>query len=278
MLNNWKLWIVICCIVMLTPSCYADTSGVCDGRNGTFNVYDNLDYVNRPKLADYGVSESNVLYQEHIWPQHTSHKNLPDQAWYVEMVRKRVVHSGPVVVDVEDLPIGGTDEAEVRENVRILSTLADWTRDAVPTREIGFYSYNVLPDVPDTNVPWVKPLLDRIDSFFVGMYSLNDDRQAWVARANHMVERARTLAPNKKIYFYLWPQYLERARQSEQFIDVETWKFVLTQSCLLADGIVLWSKHVPMTSSDWIDPVLRMSRGPKSIVLKRAGALRSREE
>jgi hypothetical protein len=256
-----------CSIFLAFTSMMSEAEGLrksdalaCNTRQETFRILDNTDYTNKPDLAQYGIAASNILYHEHIWPSHTSHKILPEKQWFLSMVRARAIYPGPIVIDVEDLPINGPSEREARENAHLLATLADWTREAVPGHEIGFYSWNVLPDIPDRNVPWVSELLTRIDAFFISMYDTNDDRTAWNERATYMAQRAHAIAPTKKIYFYLWPQYLESAPKHEQFVDPGYWKFAVEQSCLRADGIVLWSKRVPMTSSQWLEPVINLQQ------------------
>lgn len=257
---------LICLAFALIPYEASVVSTRCNASPNSFQILDNLDYVNKPDLAQYGITASNILYHEHIWPSHTSHKVLPDKGWFLSMVRARAIHPGPIVIDVEDLPIGGSNEQEVRENAHILATLAAWTREATPGHEIGFYSWNVLPDIPDKNLPWVEEIFPQIDAFFVSMYDTTDDRTAWTERAMHMIQRAHAIAPKKKVYFYLWPQYLESAPKREQFVDPEFWMFAVEQSRSYADGIVLWSKRVPMTSSQWLQPVIGLQQRLKKSV------------
>jgi hypothetical protein len=218
------------------------------GGGHSFLIYDNMFYRGKPNTARDGLVTSNILYENKIWPSKAGYGVLPSHAAFAALVRGYIANPGPLVIDIEDLPLKGpTDVA--RRNMQTLATLADWSREAAPGKVIGFYGTNTLSRVPLANLPLARELARHVDAFFPPMYTFDDDRAGWEKRAQETVAEARELDPQKPIYFYLWPQYHDGTPKAFQYIDAEYWGFQLGTSYRHSSGIVLWSR----SKDDWND-------------------------
>ncbi|HLK16051.1 MAG TPA: hypothetical protein VKT78_14690 [Fimbriimonadaceae bacterium] len=204
----------------------------------SFRVFDNMFYRGMPNSADAGMTRVDILYSAVIWPKGADKEALPDKGEFQRKVRAASKSSGPFVLDVETLPLKG--EAAER-HFKILSTLADWTHEALRGKPIGFYGYNTLSNIPKVQVELAKRLADRIDVFFPSMYTFNDDREAWEAKMKKEADEDRALGPGKPVYFYLWPQYHDKTPKEFQYIPADEWRFELDTSRKYGDGIVIWS-------------------------------------
>jgi hypothetical protein len=208
--------------------------------SASFVVYDNLFYRGKPSTARAGLIASNILYENRIWPDKQDVGKLPDREAFQALVHAVSVNPGPLVIDIESLPLRAS-LAEARRNEEILAQLADWAKQAAPGRPVGFYGTNTLSNVPAASLGLAKELATHVDAFFPPMYTFDDDRSAWETRAKATAMEARTLDPHKPIYFYLWPQYHDGTPKAFQFIDAEYWQTQLIASHREANGVVLWS-------------------------------------
>jgi hypothetical protein len=205
-----------------------------------FTIYDNMFYRGKPDTAREGLVASNILYEDRIWPHGEHYGVLPSRSAFVALVRLHIANPGPLVLDIEQLPLKGSPQA-ARKNMETLATLADWAHAAAPGKVIGFYGTNTLSRVAPSDLPYARELTRHVDAFFPPMYTFNDDRGAWAKRAQESSDEAHALGPGKPVYFYLWPQYHDGTPKQFQYIDAEYWKFELHTAALNSDGIVLWS-------------------------------------
>ena len=127
-------------------------------------------------------------------------------------------------------------------------TLADWAHEAAPGKVIGFYGTKTLSHLDHSDLGYARELAQHVDAFFPSMYTFNDDRAAWVQRAQQLAAEDRALAPGKPVYFYLWPQYHDGTPKQFEYIDASYWLFQLEVSYQISDGLVLWS-----SGSAWND-------------------------
>jgi hypothetical protein len=218
------------------------------GGEGAFTIYDNMYYKGKPNTSINGLVLSNIVYENKIWPNKRDVGVLPDRKVFESLVRALAPNPGPVVIDIESLPLKGSHDA-ARHNMEILAKLADWAHEATPDKVMGYYGTNTLAKVPPENLALARELASRVDAFFPPMYTFDDDRIAYEKRAQSAVAEAHRLAPGKRVYFYLWPQYHDGTPKAFQYVDASYWTFQLETAHRYSDGIVLWSP----SRYDWND-------------------------
>jgi hypothetical protein len=165
---------------------------------------------------------------------------LPSREAFDAIIRGHTGNTGPLVLDIERLPLKGSTET-VHRHLRVLATLADWARADVPGKIVGYYGSGTLTDVPTKDMPSARELARHVDAFFPPMYTFDDNRHAWAKRAKAEAAEDRVLAPGKPVFFYLWPQYHDGTPKQFQYVDGAFWKFQLHTGRRAAEGIVLWS-------------------------------------
>ena len=214
----------------------------------SFTIYDNLFYRGKPNTARDGLVAANSLYENKIWPNEQTLGVLPNRNAFESLVRLHVANPGPLVIDIEKLPLKGLPEI-ARRNLQTLATLADWAHQAAPGKVIGFYGTNTLSRVAPADLSYARELARHVDAFFPPTYTFDDDRAAWEKRAQESAAEARELGPGKPVYFYLWPQYHDGTPKAFQYVDAAYWKFQLETARRYSNGIVLWSP----SRYDWND-------------------------
>jgi hypothetical protein len=219
---------------------------LCAANGRRFVVFDNMFYRGKPVTAADGLVLSNILYEGVIWPHDAGFGVAPPRAAFASLVAAHARNPGPLVLDIERLPLSG-DAA--RRNLDVLATLAEWAREAAPGKAVGYYGTNTLTRVPPASLELARTLARHVDALFPPMYTFDDDRAAWARRADNEAAEARALAPGRPVYFYLWPQYHDGTPRQFQFLDADTWAFQLRTALRVADGIVLWSPG----RFDWTD-------------------------
>ncbi len=208
-------------------------------RPRAFPVYDNMFYIGKPDTKKHGLIPSNIIDEAHIWPHGQNYGVLPSRSAFDAIVAAHMSNPGPIVLDIEKLPLKGSPDT-VRQHLQVLATLADWTRADAPRTTVGYYGYNTLTAVPPADRAYAQELARYVDAFFPSMYTFDDDRTSWAARAEAEASEDRALAAGKPVFFYLWPQYHDGTPKQFQYIDAAYWKFQLDTAYRHADGIVLW--------------------------------------
>jgi len=206
----------------------------------SFPIYDNLFYKGKPDTLREGLVLSNILYEGLIWPHGQKFGVLPDRSVFEALVRAHSTNPGPLVIDIEKLSLNGSP-GDARKHLETLATLADWAHEAAPGKIIGFYGTNTLSHIAPSDLTYARELARHVDAFFPPMYTFDDDHASWEKRARASAAEARALAPDKPVYFYLWPQYHDGTPRQFQYIDGAYWKFQLIAASRYCDGIVLWS-------------------------------------
>ncbi len=215
-----------------------------------FVVYDNMFFRGKPDTTSAGLVLSNILYEGSIWPHRAGEGKLPKRSTYEALVRSHSVNPGPFVIDIELLPLKGAD---AQRNMKTLATLADWARQAVPGKAVGFYRSGTLTRVPHADLALARELATHVDAFFPPMYTFDDDRVKWAQRAKQEADEAHDMGAGKPVYFYLWPQYHDNTPKQFQWVDSAYWTLQLETSRKYANGIVIWgsSKYAWDTSTGW---------------------------
>ena len=218
----------------------------------SFAVFDNFFYKGRPQTDPPGMVRANILYEGMIWPGRVGYGTLPDAATFQAAVRAHNLYPGPVILDVEGLPLRGSKQT-MQQHLLVLQTLADWAHIAAPGKVIGYYGTNTLSRIDHSSRPYARQLAQHVDAFFPSLYTFSPDRGQWLARAAQFTKEDRKLAPGKPVYCYLWPQYHDGTPQQFVFIDAAYWQFQLQNSYRFCDGIVIWSpgKFAWTDASGW---------------------------
>ena len=206
----------------------------------SFVVYDNMAYRGKPDVARAGLMPCNIVYEGWIWPHDQNFGVLPERAAFEAIMRQHVTKPGPVVLDIERLPLKGSPDT-VHQHALVLATLADWTRASFPGRLVGYYGGDTLTRVPAANAAEARELARHVEAMYPPMYTFDDDRGGWAARAEAEAAEARALAPGKPVLFYLWPQFHDGTPKQFQYVDGATRRFQLDTARRFADGVVLWS-------------------------------------
>jgi len=220
--------------------------------HGPFPVYDNMSFRAKPDTAGAGLLGANIVYSADLWPAGSDPAALPDRTTVQAAVSARLTRPGPLVLDVEDLPLAGPT-AVINAHLGILETVLAWARAVAVGRTVGYYGYHTLSGVAPAGLAAARQLAARVDAFYPSMYTFDDDEAAWAARATAEVAEDRSLAPGKPVYLYLWPQYHDHTARQYQYLDAARWSFELRTARTLADGVVIWgpSRFAWDPSSGW---------------------------
>jgi hypothetical protein len=246
-------------ILVLLATLAWERTGRCDDSAkephpaGSFQVLDNLHYAKKPDLTADGVPNCNIVYEGYIWKggsKSPDFGSMPDETAYKKAVKDHSVKPGPIVIDIETLRLSGKPDV-VEPHFKLFTTLVKWTHESAPGRLVGFYGHGLFPEQPGKEYQTqAKALADAVDAFFPSMYTFNDDRPTWAAKARKLVADAHAIAPGKPVLFYIWPQYHEGSPRALELLDGDHWEFELkTAQESGADGVVLWSSGKP----EWSD-------------------------
>lgn len=241
-------------LILLLALSPAAIPSVNDGDKGehAFKIYDNMFYQGKPNTAGQGMVVSNILYEGLIWPHDKNYGKLPKQSDFEALVRSHSANPGPLVLDIERLPLKGSEQV-AHEHMEVLATLAVWAHHAAPGKIIGYYGTNTLSKIDPANLRFARELAKHVDAFFPPAYTFDDDRATWEERARSSVEEAHALGAGKPVYLYMWPQYHDHTPKQFEYVDTAYWKFQLETARGISDGIVLWgpSKFKWDNSSGW---------------------------
>jgi len=130
-----------------------------------FPIYDNMFYKGKPDTRKNGLTLSNILYENKIWPNPRDVGALPNRDALQALVRSAAVNPGPLVLDIESVSLRTSPET-ARQKAQTLSKLADWAHQAAPGKIIGYYGTNTLSDIPQSNFAAARELARHVHVFF----------------------------------------------------------------------------------------------------------------
>src|SRR5271169_7079853 len=76
----------------------------------TFPVYDNMFYIGKPDTKQYELIPSNIIDEGQIWPHGQNYGVLPSRNAFDATVAANMANPGPIVLDIEKLPLKGAPE------------------------------------------------------------------------------------------------------------------------------------------------------------------------
>lgn len=231
----------------------------------SFTVYDNLFYQGKPNTTQAGLVVSNILYESDIWPGKVGYGTLPSRSRFAEAVREHDQNPGPLVLDIEHMALRG-DPQTAQSNEQTLATLADWARADAPGKIVGFFGTGTLSKVDAADLPLAQALAQHVDALFPPLYATGPDQANWRQHAVDAMAEARSIAPGKPVYFYLWPQYVTGSKHEFEYLSASYWAYQLQQSQALANGVVLWSpsRFSWDDSSGWWEATVQFVRSVSS--------------
>jgi hypothetical protein len=230
----------------------------------SFVVYDNMvGNKNRPDVQESGLENCNIIYGD----GNQKIESTTSEETFKALVTARAKKPGPIVIDIEKLPLAGA-AADVQPHFQLFLKLVRWAHEAAPGRVIGYYgeAAGLFPaKVGKAYQADAKKLADVVDAFFPSMYVSSDDRDLWNSKARKLLADAHAMEPGKPVYFYLMPYYHEGSPKAGQYIDGDFWSFQLKQSQQLgADGAVIWmASKLPWTPAEWWPATLKFVDGMK---------------
>jgi hypothetical protein len=230
-------------------------------RGAPFAVYDNTFYSN-VDLGRVGAVRSNVIYEAPVAqlagqnPAHfrgarpaSAELALPPQAGYEDLVRRTSGGAGPVVLDFETLYLKGSS-AVAHRRFQKLQTLLGWAHQAVPGRVVGYYG--VLGNSQARYLPLERKLAVHEDALFPSLYTFGDNLTAWHGNFRRIMAEARSVAPGKRVYAYLWPQYHGGSARAGAYLTPAHWRYELDTATKLCAGVVIWGPSARDPDQRWV--------------------------
>ncbi|WP_286777297.1 hypothetical protein [Sphingobacterium sp. UBA2074] len=224
-----------------------------------FRVYDAIMVNNKPDLSKFGMSYINMVYQESVVDVNLNMPNdMKLSLTKIEAIRKKIINKYPICLDIESWEIN-SDFYKI-SIPKYINTL-DVFHKAFPNSQIAFFGvfphdpydlYKIIsPKMKDKSKDWMAYWLNlnkklqsiarKSDYITLVAYTPNDNREEWLFVLKQSVAQAKKLAPNKKLYVFLWPQYFNRAESyNEDYFHSDFWFYQLQKCYELADGIILW--------------------------------------
>ena len=230
----------------------AAVSGVPAAWAQTFVLYNNTSYPNADLGAEFGLTNSAVVYDH--WGlscSDTGCSNVPDQDTYQTEVKGYVAQfkagpTAPVTLDFENIvPVSATSAAQAAQEVALWKQLITWTHQAVPQAPVGMYSY----DWETTNDSYTAQLYASgyFNYFAPSMYTRWSTMSTWQSKLSAAVSNDHSMNSALPIYPYLWPQsdYLS----GNPFTSSTDWNTEVTSVEAQAQGAIIWSNTTPLDSS-----------------------------
>lgn len=224
-----------------------------------FDLFENVSYTNKP--WHIGMRRSIILYENMLWRNGEPLSAPPSEAsmsFWTDTL-SAVNYKGPLILDVEHWPIY-TKPVERNYMVQIATR---FKQDA--QYQVGYYAMIPKRNVSDALEPWgpgflkwktentfVQSIADSVDILFPSLYTLYGDEYRWKQYAVQNIMEARRLAPNKKVYAMIWPQYHTGVVGATPlaYIDEDFWYEQLTFVKQLCDGAIIWGVDTSPWTTD----------------------------
>jgi len=256
-------------IILYSSSCtyaYDDL-----GQEKDFILFESTAYKDRSSFFEHGFIAIEELGYFHFWDKDDDLNALPDKRKYCSVLRniKKREYEW-VIIDVEHWVLNARleDQELVTDNLEKYVTIMNWAKECRPELKFGLYAtvpiidhHYVFEDESSAKFQYwksqnlaLKNLVDAVDALFPSLYAVYEETEKWDHLARKYISMARSLAGDKPVYPYIWPQYHPGSKKKGQFVSGEFWLHQLEEVYELADGAVVWggwnfgSKSGPM---DW---------------------------
>jgi len=196
-----------------------------------FRLYEAMYYSGEPDLLLYGFKHIDI-----IDPHHEPQGQLSTDP-----------NAETIVVDWEYAVSDSTDPNEAfpyaRQSgytgpVSLYATLPkrDYWRSIAPTDSADYKAWQAENDA-------VKPVVAKVEAIFPSLYTFYANEDGWVAYAKANMSEGRRIAPTKKMYPFLWPNYHGIVNGvANGVLPGDYWlKQLRTVRDSGADGVVIWA-------------------------------------
>jgi len=239
----------------------AEACQLLNKENGkSFKVFHIMGYRDIPDLGPYCIEKLKIWYGPEFWPDGVPRKDdfdlgLPDRNRVEGVAQRSPEFGGTTVLDIEHWPV--EDETFAEAAVDNYLTVLDWFRRSAPSdQQVGYYSMLPIRDYwravrgkddrkykawQEENDRLVA-LADAVDIVFPSIYTFYEDQEGWLNYAKAQIDESRRIAPDKKVYAFLWPEYHPSNRtRSGDPIEPDYWREQLEFLKEHADGVVIWT-------------------------------------
>jgi hypothetical protein len=230
------------------------------GSGRTFAVFEIMGYRNIPDLGSHCVERLKIWYAHEFWPDGVPRRDafdlgLPDRDRVDHVARRSPDFGAITVLDIEHWPV--QDETFAQAAVDNYVTVLDWFRKAAPPDQlVGYYSmlpirdyWRALRGPADPKYrDWqaendrLADLARAVDIVFPSIYTFYEDQEGWLVYAKAQIDESRRIAPDKKVYAFLWPEYHPSSNtRAGEPIEPDYWRVQLDFLKEHADGVVIWT-------------------------------------
>ncbi|NJO37512.1 MAG: hypothetical protein HC871_07705 [Rhizobiales bacterium] len=159
------------------------------------------------------------------------------------------------MLDIEHWPVADPTFAQAAVDNYV--TVLDWFRkSAPPDQQVGYYSmlpirdyWRALRGQDDPKYQdWqeendrLADMASAVDIVFPSIYTFYEDREGWLTYAKAQIDESRRIAPNKKVYAFLWPEYHpSNDTRAGEPLEPGYWRVQLDFLKEHADGVVIWT-------------------------------------
>ena len=237
-----------------------------------FTVYDELLFLNKPDLTQYGLKNNQIFYESDLFP--LGQYSQPNEA-AVRAAARRLVDSGyptdePVQLDIEcwEWDTHWTTDAVATDSMNKLIQVIRWFKNEAPQyTKVGYYAagpnrqYWPAQDPAASSPAFVKwqgsndflaPLIAEKGALYPSLYTFYNDRAGWVKYAKANIAEAKRIGGGKPIYPYIWPRYHEGGDMGQIYIDYDFWKLQLqTVKEAGATGVIIWGGYAKGVREQW---------------------------
>lgn len=86
----------------------------------------------------------------------------------------------------------------------------------------------------------MQPFVNDVESIYPSLYTFYPDQDGWVKYAKANMAEGRRIAPTKKMYPFLWPEYHNATQLVGVEVPADYWLKQLQTIKDNADGVVIW--------------------------------------
>jgi hypothetical protein len=115
---------------------------------------------------------------------------------------------------------------------------------------VGYYG--VLGHTDPDYMSLERKLAVHEDALFPSLYTFGDDMRAWEAGFRRIMAEARSVAPGKRVYAYMWPQYHGGAKHAGSYLTPTHWRRELDTATRLCAGVVIWGPSDSDPDQRWV--------------------------
>lgn len=256
----FRLLQLICCCLLTIPgiSVGKEACRLVDKDTGKhYRIFNGLVYDSVPDLSNYCIEPINIMYTWNFFPRGGRHGDysLPKGEVLERAIRRAESLGVVTVIDIEHWPLKGADKERKRQSVMNYVEVLAEMKQRSPDLMIGYYGVVPVIDFSRAKLPgtrqhreWVsdntnvQPIADIVDATFPSLYTINPNQADWRARAVSHISESQRLAPGKKVFPFIWPNYHEQGGRYPLGTEVEQgyWRMQLEFLRSNADGVVLW--------------------------------------